>query len=132
MWKFFKKAVYKNKVETPDPRPVSETIHFDRPLTLEERVNRAIRSALEQKERKPAPDGFDFEDPPEFVSEHELVVDEHSGMEVTKHEKAWLDKQRAEFDGYVTKVKERKKKAVQKPADKADNPAEKDLHSTAT
>lgn len=119
MWLFGKKARYEKKTEKVDPTPVSETIHFDRPLTLEERVRRAIRTELAQKDRAPVPDGFDFEDPPEFVSEHELVTDEPTGMEVTKHEKRWLDSRRAEFDGYVTEVK--KKRRSSPPRQKAED-----------
>lgn len=139
MWLFGRKAKYEKKEEKPDPVPVSETLHFAKPLTLEQRVQRAIQAAMEQKAPRKVvdPADFEFDDPPEFVSPHELVVDGETGMEILPAEKAYLDKQRKEFNDYVTKERSKKKseRTVGKPtAAKADSKeaTSGDMHSTST
>lgn len=106
-------------VEEVDPQPSSAKVNFRRSLSLEERVQLAVRSQLAEAERarRAARDRADFDSvlpDDEFHSEHELVFDEDSGKEVTKAQKRVFDEARTEFDSYVTQqrkvIAEKKKK----------------------
>lgn len=122
--------------ERPDPTPVEAPFKFQRPKDLATMVREAVQSAhLAQLAQQEGFDTFeeydDFDvsddDENQMTSDHELVYEPDLEREVTKYEKAHLDKSRAEFDKFVkhkqaeaAKAKRVKKKPVEKPADDDD------------
>lgn len=104
MFKFSK--IFRNREEKLDPQPHSAKVNFNRPLSLEERVARAVRAEMmNQRKQVEEVGGFDDEEKPEFESEHELVYDEVTGSEMTKAQKREFDESRKTFDNYVAKAK---------------------------
>lgn len=116
--RFFKRGkIPFNKASEPtDPRPSSMALGVPHPPSLQEMVQNAVRHAFQniQDTAENNPHDWDFEDRPDFESPHELVFDPGLGREVTKGEKAYLDRQRSNFDSYVTKVKRERRAAKQK------------------
>lgn len=121
---FIFSKIFKKAKEEPDSQPSSAKINFQRSLSLEERVNMAVRAAMDNQRiqelmanDKTGFDDFEEEDQ-EFVSEHELVRDPVTGNEVTKTELSAKNQARLEFDKYVESIKASKKAEPKKEAKK--------------
>lgn len=101
--------IFSKRKEEVDPQPHSQRVGFTKPMSLEQRVQQAVRAEMLAREfslnQKFDPTGFDDFDRPEFESEHELTVDPESGEEVTKFQLSSRQQARAEFDDYVTKIR---------------------------
>lgn len=104
--------IFSKRKEVVDPQPHSQRVGFSKPLSLEQRVQQAVRAEMLNREfslnQKFDPAGFDDFERPEFESPHELTMDPESGEEITKAQLSSRQQARAEFDDYVAEVKKKK------------------------
>lgn len=124
--------------EAPKPGGPAMPVGFNIPMSLEEQIARVVRSQISRQTLKTRAQELDpdFEDLDAPIgghreSPHEVVFDEELGLEMTRWEKAAVDKERAAFDAKARAYLERRKAAkrerkesapvkedVKKPADK--------------
>lgn len=100
--------------ETPKPGGPAMPVGFNVPMSLEEQISRVVRSQISKQtikaraqELDPEFDDLDYEARPE--SPHEMVMDDELGLEMTRWEKAAVDKERAAFDAKARAYLERRK-----------------------
>lgn len=94
--------------EATDPMPMTLPVQFQKPPTLAEQIARHLGAQKrweEQHALETAEDALDFgdDDEDEPTSIHELVFDPELNRELTRYEKAALDKSRARFDAELQK-----------------------------
>jgi len=113
------------RTEEVDPRPLTAPVKFQKPPTLAEQIARymgAHNRYVASQEGEESPEDFDDfgtdEEDEHFQSPHELVYDEQLNRELTRYEKAVLDKQRKSFDAALTR-KIRDEKAAAEAAERA-------------
>lgn len=113
-FKFPKNPFFKNKTETVSSVPHSIPVELKRPPSLEETVRRALRQELAKRESPKIdndPLDLSINEADEFGESPHEIVEDLSGMEVTRAEKAWLDAQRSQFENVA---KARKAAAIEK------------------
>ena len=112
-----------------DPTPPAIPLKWKRPPTLQEQVARMVHS--EQFKQYMEREGFetideaeDFEVGDDYVPEapHELVYDHDLGKEVSKREKANLDRDREKFDNYARQELAKKRAAKKEKKEEAAPP----------
>lgn len=110
--------------EATDPNPMTLPVKFQKPPTLAEQIARHMASTQRWQEAhadespEEAHDfGDDNEDEPQSI--HELVFDPELNQELTRYEKAALDRSRARFDAQL-KAKIERDRAARAAADEAE------------
>lgn len=129
---------FKDGSEIPNEKPIAVPAGLRRPETIQDIVRRLVRPLVDMELSQYASEAEDSidsvtdldEDDDEAQSPHELVHDPDLNMEITRAEKAYVDKQRAEFNGYVSHARrkhaESKEQVREKQKKKAASPPEED------
>lgn len=103
-----------NHTETPDPTPIAVPVHYKKPPTLQEQMQRMMGiisrdAAAQGLETFEEAEDFDVGEDYDPSSPYELEFDPLLGKEVYKQERAHMDASRKKFDAFVEqKIKERR------------------------
>ena len=121
----------KREFETCDPKPMALPVNMKRPPSLQEQIQRLVRSE-QLRQMANASDVDTFEEADDFdvgddydpTSPWELEFEPSLGKEITKSEKSMLDASRQKFDEHVKTSQAVKKVAPKEPAKDNKNDAE--------
>jgi len=116
----------KDGKEILDQTPVAIPVGITRPPTLQEQIQRLISNetikaqlAAQGQETFDEADDFEVGEDYDPQSPYETIFDPETNREMYKPEKAFLDKQRADFDEHLRQKKIKAAKAKKLAADKA-------------